>query len=231
MRVKDLEAFFGKLKNQYRLMLETFATNQVNLDQMLVEQFVRAYWGDYQLGGGIDFLYNLHTKTPDAPFTKIEELREGFLILDGKAQIGPTVKPGQLYFYALMLYLVYRILPKNVGFIDWSQSRFVWYPLEMGHLELIKRDIRTVQLHAFRINEALQKIARETPPNQSAISLKSIPFLEWTPTQTGCRFCKIRDNCQAAADAGYRSTDYIKRVKGKGPDTNGIVGGITEVEM
>jgi hypothetical protein len=227
-RHKSLQEFFDKIEGRYKTMLEQFVGMSVDFNQMLSEQFIKARFGEYELMGGVDFLYNLK-----APLRRLSHLQDDFIILDGKNQISESVSEGQLFFYATILYLEYRKLPSYSGFIDWSKSDFRWYRFDMSQIEDTKRAITTMMLFAYKLNQALNKIVSESSKN--TIALEKIPFLEFNPSRTNCRFCGYSNNCKAALDAGFSRDNqdtYIKcgREQPDGLDLS-VIGTQSDVDM
>lgn len=223
-RVKNLDDYFDKLHLRFSSMLAKFRAMNLDWTQFLSEKFIRAEFNGHKLGGGVDFLYNTtptfqknsfgKNTNQTLPLVELKQLNDGYLMLDGKNQIGGHVDIGQLFFYALIIHLQYRRLPRMVGFIDWSKSDFVWYNFDLSQIEQMKRSVMAMQATAYRINEALQHVAtRELGNPQASISVYDVPHLKFTPSRIACRFCGMRDRCSKAYEAGTNvqppKQDYI----------------------
>ena len=226
----SIEKFLAKLSAQYPTMLAKFAEKQVDLSKMLSEQFIRAKFGQYELAGGVDFLFNTTHMTQ--PFDKLSQLENGYIILDGKAQVHDKTPNGQLFFYATILFMTYRKTPSFVGFIDWSKSDFIWYPFKLEYIEQTKRAVSVMQATAFKLKEALVRL-RES---QDKLSVYELPFLEFGPDRMGCRFCGMSEVCESAVNAGYsrqKPADYIKPTKAvpEGIDLQNLSTPISEVSF
>jgi hypothetical protein len=210
MRHKSLDEWAEAARVRYGKMLAKFRELGLDFQQFLSEQFLAADYNGHKLAGGVDFLYNTQPafvhgegfKRITAPFDKIEQVNDGYIILDGKNQIGPTADPMQLFMYALMIYLKYRKLPKLVGFIDWSKSDFLWYEVKLEHLEQLKRTIMLMQGTAQEIDAGLMGIAAAAKPGENRVSVYDIPHLKFNPSRNNCRFCVLRRHCTYARTAG-----------------------------
>jgi len=113
------DEFFAKLTRTFLPTLGAFNSAGLDLDGMLAETFVEARNGDNVLAGGIDFLWN-RTRSAAGYFDDIATLADGYVMLDGKFQLGPTVDIGQLRFYATMLLLTYGKRPSRLGFLSYT---------------------------------------------------------------------------------------------------------------
>jgi hypothetical protein len=194
---KTLEAYEDSIREQYGKMLTRFASLDVDFDKMISEVFFRTKFLSHIANGSIDFIYN---SNGTAPFTRLSELKDGYVLLDGKLQIGPTVSTTQLDFYLAALFTQYRVMPGAVGFIDWSESDFLWHGgVSLDTVNQIQRSIGAMQSNAYILLQSLKDLDRR---GVKTISFEDIPHLTVHPSRLNCRFCPMGTTCRAAHEAG-----------------------------
>lgn len=193
---KTFEEYGEFIKLQYEAMLNRFASLDVDFEKMISEVFFNTKFLSHTINGSIDFVYNTNGA---GPFFKMGDLKSGYIILDGKLQIGPTVSTVQLDFYTTALYTQYRCMPGAVGFIDWSASDFVWHSVSLETVDQIQRSIGAMQQASYIILQSLKELVSK---GVKTLPLVEVSHIVFKPSSLNCRFCSVGTKCQAAKDNG-----------------------------
>lgn len=203
-----LENWFNKLDDMFMRMLEEFAGHKVNMDRMFSEIFLNVKQGRLEIGGGIDFVYNVHHQLP-TPFTELRDLKPGYVLLDGKYNVSQYTETGQIFLYALLIYSRYRVVPAFTGFIDWTKAKFHWHQFDLAQLNQMQSKVTRYAGEATKLALSLQRKCETTPPATKTISIYDIPHLDFRPSKVHCNFCGIQQKCQAAKRAGTNNPDKV----------------------
>jgi CRISPR/Cas system-associated exonuclease Cas4 (RecB family) len=107
-------------------------------------------------------------------FIHTNPLDNTIMIFDGKGAktVGKNVDKDQLYFYALLYYLHYKILPIAMGFFYYQHNKFVAVPVTMDLLNAFRE----------RLSEGMKKI-------NAGIEIDA------TPSWKACTYCEYRIGC------------------------------------
>lgn len=160
------------------------------------EVFVsEVFLGDFEIAGSLDFVVNAGDKRRGIFFTDFKELRDGFLVWDGKLNVNSWVDSRQLYFYAYLLYLKYRKKPDGVAFFDWTKGSLCEVPLcsDLEELLLVKEDLRVMVEESHRLSLHLSKLKAKF----GVISIQSIPAVP-KPSESACNFCPFKSGCDVS---------------------------------
>ena len=204
-------AFLSKLAGTFAPTLAELERANLDLDGILAEAFVSVEDGPTTLAGGIDFIWN-RRRSSAGLFDDLAMLEDGYVMLDGKIKIGPTVELGQLEFYAAVLLRLYGKRPSRLGFLDYLRAAI---SAPEFHDAMIDRILNRVE----RLRQGTEQILRDVSPTQDAMSrpvllpISEVSNLNFTPSKLACRFCGISENCHAASRArtGRRPPSYAFR--------------------
>jgi hypothetical protein len=200
----DIVALYGSVElcldhigSRFGLTISALGEAGIGFDRMEAERYVSVPHGAFRLAGQIDFL--VRPKEPG-------QLAEGYRLIDGKFQIGPTVEIGQLYFYALLIERADGIVPGWLGFLDYGEGRLVGADGD-GTYRLDRRDELAARLARFEaaaksLAEAMSRIAEDRP----FIELREIPGIVFQPSPFACGFCSIGSRCEKSVRKVKRST-------------------------
>jgi hypothetical protein len=217
VRLDQLFAIHGGRAALFRKLASTFGPTRdaleragLDLDGLRAETFAVGKAEEGDLAGGIDFLWN-ERRSESGTFDDIASLEDGYVMLDGKFRLGPTVEIGQLEFYATILQLAYGKAPSRLGFLCYGTGELTLreFTSEMTEnaLARIRRYVSGTGLVLSGLTEA-----RERESMNEQLPIERIPNLGFTPGRLSCRFCGISARCGAAAVA--RATGGRTRARG-----------------
>lgn len=205
-------AFFRKLAGTFGPTRDALERAGLDLDGLRAETFAvgRAEEGD--LAGGIDFLWNEH-RSESGTFDDIASLADGYVMLDGKFRLGPTVEIGQLEFYATILQIAYGKTPSRLGFLCYGTGELTLRDFNNDMTRnALTRIRRYVSGTGFVLSGLTEAHARQSIGEQ--LSIEQVPNLKLTPGRLACRFCGISARCGAAAVATAAGSRTGARGKG-----------------
>ena len=192
-------AFLAKLTRTFIPTLAELERANLDLDGILAEAFVSVEDGATTLAGGIDFIWN-SKRSSAGLFDDLSMLEDGYVMLDGKIKIGPTVELGQLEFYAAVLLRLYGKRPSRLGFLDYMRATISAPAFEDAMISRILE-------RGERLRHGTEQILRGVTSSHAAsnetglLPISEVAELTFTPSKLACRFCGISENCAAAANA------------------------------
>ena len=193
-------AFLSKLAGTFAPTLAELERANLDLDGILAEAFVSVEDGPTTLAGGIDFIWN-RRRSSAGLFDDLAMLEDGYVMLDGKIKIGPTVELGQLEFYAAVLLRLYGKKPSKIGFLDYMRAVIKAPDFEESMVERIMTRVERLRKGGDAIQSGIASSLED--PDQSGLSrIHDLPNLAFTPSKLACRFCGISENCLAASRVG-----------------------------
>jgi hypothetical protein len=189
----DIAALYGSVEqcldhigSRFELTISALSAAGITLDRIEAERYVAVTDGAFRLAGQVDFL----VRPPGA-----DRLADGYMLIDGKFRIGPTVEIGQLYFYALLVERADGIAPGWLGFLDYGNGRLVGadgdgaYRLDRRQ-ELVARLAR-YEAAARSLAGTISTIEEDRP----FIGLHEILGIVFQPGRLACGFCSIGHRC------------------------------------
>ena len=224
--------YIETIQSMFEPILETFLKYGLDLKRMLCEQYTyTTLVKGIAIKGTADFVYNVHQDRP-GPLTNIKDLRDGFLVLDGKLKVKSYVKKEQLFFYATLLYLAHKKEPGKVGFIDWTRAAFSFFEYDPEYYY-------TLIEHFTELVEVSKGILDQLDAFEGDVAqVEKIEGLKWNASPSNCRFCTIHKLCPEAQRAGvkfevpfYMRLQRNKRVAEKIKKSLDVTKRIQEIEM
>lgn len=201
----SVEGFKGYVIGCLERSLRMFRGLGIPFSKILSEVSVSVgLFSGYEITGSIDFLVNSGDMKRGVFFQDLRDLRDDFLVWDGKLNVSSWVDSRQLYFYAYLLYLKYRKSPKGVSFIDWTKGELCGVELgeDLGALCDVKDDLRGMVEGSYRLGNFLAKYN----PRGSVVGIDDIPVVA-SPSMDSCRFCPFRGECDVACGVAGNTLD------------------------
>ena len=196
----SVEGFIEHLVGLYRPILDSFLKRKLNLDLILSEVYIETEIEGVCLNGYIDFLYNQSQGA--GFFTDIKQLKDCFIIYDGKLKLSRYIHKEQLMYYAALLQNKYGRMPDKVGFMGWTEARIVMHSFEKEYIYTLEEKVkkmkeRYIQLIDFFSGYPLDTVAL------GDVGLKCKP-------NNNCIFCPILMNCRPALEHKKDLIDYMQ---------------------
>ena len=128
------------------------------------------------INGRIDFIHHPPTS-------------KDIIIIDGKGTetLGKNIDKNQLFFYALLCYFKYNIIPAQMGFFYYKFNTFAPIPIDVN------------SLNKFRAELSLGIKSMTEGKNYPA-----------TPGTKACRYCLYKDKCSEATKIKKKATSKLE---------------------
>ena len=198
------DRFFDNLYKDICSVLESWKDLEIDLNLMLSEVYIRTkFYGDVYIHGQIDFLYN---KSALSNFEDINQIRDKYILIDGKWKLSDFTLKEQLFFYSSLVYRRYKKLPEMVSFYSWTQREFKNYEFPDNFFETLKNEISQMIEVAVTLREECRELARK--------KIKTIMFDDFFNSivknskvnSKNCFFCGVREFCD---DCSYDRKSHI----------------------
>jgi hypothetical protein len=193
------EGLLQYLNSLYKPILDLFLEKNWDLDSVLSEVYIEVNIDGVILNGYIDFVYNKDT----SPFSNIEQLKDNFIVYDGKYKVNRYTHREQLWYYATLLSLEYGKIPEHVGFIDWTKARVIDHKFNSEYIIDLRYKVLNLKKEYYRVKGYLKKC------RMKRINIGDLN-LDCNPTNN-CIFCPMILNCNSALE---RKKDLISYMEG-----------------
>ena len=199
------EGFLNHLDSLYGPIIDLIVENEINLNFMYSEAYIEAKLNKITLNGFIDFIYNKNQS--GGTLYSLNQLSEGFLVLDGKIRLSRYVSKEQLHYYATLLYLKYKKRPSHIGFLDWSTPKFAMYEFNPNYITTLKSKIVKIQNSYLRIKEFLSGYKEDSIPLENL-------DLDYNPNPI-CMYCPIFKICVPALERREEIEKFATAIENK----------------
>lgn len=204
--------FLQRITAMYKPVLDMFLKKEISLDKVLSEEYVSVeIMKDVIINGQIDFVFNTNLEDKRT-FKKIDDIRNNYIVLDGKYHVNKYVKEDQLHFYVCLLGLKHKKIASKVGFIDWSDAKLKLFDVRVDFLEQLKGEISILVENGLRVEKYLRRLISE---NKKINNFYDIEGIEFKPSKDNCIFCPINTSCKHYERQGDTSLEKHMEEKKK----------------
>jgi hypothetical protein len=204
--------FLNKITGLYKHILDEFLKKEINLDMMLSEEYVSAeIMEGVTINGQIDFIFNTNLENKRI-FRNIKNLRNNYIVLDGKYHVNKYVKEDQLHFYVCLLGLKYQKQASKVGFIDWCDAKIKLFDIKPDFLKQLRNEISILIENGLKIEKHLKDLRSDS---RRIANFYDIEGIEFKPSKDNCIFCPINTSCKYYERQGDTSLEKHMEEKKK----------------